>query len=32
MNTDTYIEEFDEEFENEDYIILDCPEIGRAHV
>ena len=28
MNTDTYIEEFDEEFENEDYIRLDCPVCG----
>lgn len=28
MNTDTYIEELDEEFENEDYIILDCPVCG----
>ncbi|MBQ4598177.1 MAG: hypothetical protein IJB12_07255 [Methanocorpusculum sp.] len=28
MNTDTYTEEFDEEFENDDYIILDCPVCG----
>ena len=28
MNNDNYIEEFDEEFENEDYIILDCPVCG----
>ena len=28
MNTNTYTEEFDEEFENDDYIILDCPVCG----
>ncbi len=28
MNTDTHTEEFDEEFEDSDYIILDCPVCG----